>query len=195
MRIGMLILAILIIGQSAFCESTWVDETGYHIDGRGQVETPSFLPPNPEKIPQAPRVTQETVDFESYYRTNFEGERRPSNKIPVIPGYNASYSERQEYSYKKQDYINVWCDGRQHVGKVDCLTDKYAISFYPVSAWSVGISSAKWKARGLKQEGVAFLYIDSLSVDAPRMREAKKWADLLNVKVLFGTIDAGVGIE
>ena len=195
MRLVMLLVISFLIAQPTFGESMWVDETGYHIDGRGQVEEPAFLPPHPEMIPQAPLAIQETVDFESYYKTNFLGERRADNRLAIVPGYNAAYSERHEESYRKQDYINVWCDGRQHVGRVDCLTDKYAISFYPVSAWSAGITSAKWRARGLKQEGVAFLYIDSLSVDAPRIREAKKWADLLGVKVLFGTIDAGISIE
>lgn len=192
----LLILLILVGYPSlAVSEETWVDEHGYHVDGRGQVSNSYIVVPHPENVPLFPAAQQTVVDFDSYYKRNVEGYRGDESKLPIVPGYTANYSERRAHSYTKEDYINVWCTGEKHVGKVDCMTGEYAVSYFPVSMWSRGITTAAWRARKYPQKGAAFLYVEDMGADAGDVYEAKEWAEMWGVKVFFGTIDRGIPEE
>lgn len=191
----LLILIVIATSLPAFAYDSWVTRDGYYIDGTGQVEGSDIYPPHPEKIP-APRAVQDITSFERYYDRNIEGKRIEENswKNPDIPNYNVHYSTRSPHTYTKQDYINVWCSGEK-VGKVDCMTDEYAISFFPVSQWFRGIVTANLRARKYPQKGMAFLYVDEIGGDARYMQEAKRWASQYNSNVFFGTIDKGIPME
>lgn len=191
-----ILVVILLSGLPCFCESTWVTEDGYYMDARGEVKGSYIKPPHPEKIPRISQVIQPTVDYDSYYKINVEGYRGREDKLPVSPaGYVQSYSTRKAQLYKKEDYINVWCDGTKHVGKIDCLTEDSAISFFPLSAWSRGVTTAAWRARKLPQQGVAAFYAEDTAARAGDMYEAKKWAEKWGAKVMFMSIDAGIPEE
>ena len=129
---------ILFSGLPCLCDTTWVTKDGYYIDRRGDFENSQIYPPHPENIPVESSVVQPVVDYFSYYQVNVEGYRGREDKLPIVPGYTQSYSTRTAQLYNKEDYINVWCDGEKHVGKVDCLTEDSAISFFPLSAWTRG---------------------------------------------------------
>lgn len=190
-----LILSVL-CGLPSLCETTWITENGYYIDRRGDVTGSPIKPPHPENIPQKSKLVQDTVDFNTYYKVNTQGYRASEDKLPVVPDYTVHYSTRDYQLYSKEDYINVWCDGKKHVGKIDCLTDDYAISFFPLSAWSRAITTAAWRARGKSQKGVAALYIeDTAARDSDDMKKAQEWADAWGAKVVFISIDAGIPKE
>ena len=192
----MVLVFILFSGLPCLCDTTWVTKDGYYIDRRGDFESSYIYPPHPENIPQNSMVLQPVVDFESYYRVNEEGYRGREDKLPISPaGYTQSYSTRKFQLYAKEDYINVWCDGQKHVGKVDCLTEDSAISFFPLSSWTRGIATAAWRARNYSQQGVAALYFEDTAVQESDMSEAKKWAEKWGAKVLFISIDAGIPQE
>jgi hypothetical protein len=176
----------------SFPEDMKVTEHGYIIDGRGQITGSPIEAPNKSAIPASSKPQQTVVNFDEYYKVNVEGYRRPEGKLPLMAGYTTHYSERRAHPYTKEDYINVWCSDKKHVGKVDCLTDKYAISFFPVSHWSWGITQAAMRARKFPQKGAAFLYVEDFGADAVAINEAKNWAEQWGVKVMFGTIDAGI---
>ena len=107
----------------------------------------------------------------------------PEN-IPIVAG--------SANGYTKQQYIDVWCEGTQNVYGVDCLTDYYAVSFYPVSDWFLGITKATIRAKKLNQTPVAFLYVTDVGADTKYMREARAWAKQQKKIIVFATIDAGI---
>ena len=191
-----LMVLLLVNGLPSIALNSWVEKDGFHIDGRGQIENSPIVVPHPENTPQGARVVQETTSFDNYYKVNIEGYRSPEGKVPLITGYSAlEGSYRPVRLYDKEEYINVWCSGQKHVGKVDCLTEDYAISFFPVSQWSRAITTAAWRAKWHKQKGAAFLYIDVLDGSLNDMSEAKKWAELWGATIFFGTIDAGIPVD
>ena len=196
LRSFLIFVVILMSGIPCFCESTWLTKDGYYIDSRGEYERSYIKPPHPENIPKTSKVIQPTVDFDSYYNINVEGYRGREDKLPVSPaGYTQNYSTRKAQLYTKEDYINVWCDGKKHAGKVDCLTDTEAISFFPISAWSRGITTAAWRARHYSQKGVAALYVEDTASITGDMYQAKEWAKKWGAKVVFISIDAGIPQE
>ena len=127
---------------------------------------------------------------------NEEGYRGREDKLPISPaGYTQVYSTRKFQPYSKEDYINVWCDGEKHVGKVDCLTEDFAISFFPLSSWTRGITTAAWRARKYSQQGVAAFYFEDTAAKSSDLYEAKKWAEKWGTKIMFISIDAGIPEE
>ena len=189
------LILLLVCGMPCSSMSTWETKDGYYIDYRGEVKDSPIKPPHPENIPTRSRALQTTVDFESYYKINVDGYRGREDKLPITPGYLQVYSTRAVEVYTKEDYINVWCDGRKHVGKIDCLTDEYAISFFPLHSWSVGITKAAWRARKYSQQGVAAFYVEDTGAQDEDMTEAKHWAEKWGAKVMFISIDAGIPLE
>ena len=110
-------------------------------------------------------------------------------------GYKAAHPEaipRNVNAYTKQDFINVWCDGKQHVGEIDCLTDKYATIFYPVSDWERAIEEVTKYAEGIKQIPVAVLMVTDPITDIKYMQEAKRMAKQQRKIIIFTTINAGI---
>ena len=180
---------------SCIAQDTLETQHGYFIDRRGDVQSSYIRPPHPENIPVRSKVTQPVVDFESYYKVNTEGYRVPEDKLPLVPGYTENYSTRQNTLYSKEDYVNVWCNGEKHVGKIDCLNDSYAVSFFPVSKWTRGITVSAWRARGRSQQPVAALYAEDMGALTGDMYEAKLWATKWGVKIVFISIDAGIPEE
>lgn len=178
----------------SFSYESSVDNTGYTIDMRRQFDDRATEPPHPENIPSKPKVQQTITSYEQYYDVNYKGYRRPEGKLPIVPEYTAHYSSRIPHPYKKQQYINVWKCGKR-CGKIDCLTDKYAISFFSVNNWFVGITTAVLRARKVPQKAACFLYVEEAGSDAGAMEQAQKWAELWNVKIFFGTIDQGIPVE
>lgn len=194
---GLLTVLIVLACASATCfsEDVWVAEDGYHIDGRGQISDSYIVVPHPEKVPTYTHPQETVVDFDSYYKRNIEGYRSKEGKLPIVPGYTANYSNRRAHPYTKEEYLNVWCTGEKHVGKVDCLTGEYAVSYFPVSRWSTAITIASIRAKKFPQKGAVFFYVEDFGADAGDIYEAKQWADLWGVKAFFGTIDRGVPEE
>ena len=193
MRAFSLALALILLSSlPCFSEYAWETPDGYYIDRRGDVKNSPIKPPHPELVPYSSQLVEPIVDFRTYYYVNAGGYRAPEDKLPLIPEYTHHYSTRKPQIYNKEDYIKVWCDGQRHVGKVDCLTKDYAISFFPLSAWSRAITTASWRARKFEQRGVAALYIEDMASKSSDMREAKKWAQKWGVKVMFISIDAGI---
>lgn len=185
-----------ICSLSGACESTWITENGYYIDRRGDVRGSYIKPPHPENVPEVSQLVDDTVNFKTYYKVNEEGYRAEEDKLPIVPNYTVHYSTRKPTLYAKDDYINVWCDGQKHVGKIDCLTDDYALSFFPLSAWSRAITTAAWRARGYSQKGMAVLYIEDMAAAGyDDMKKAKEWAEMWGTKVQFVSIDAGIPEE
>jgi hypothetical protein len=190
------VLVFLLVSCSpCLAISTWADKDGYYTDYREEVTKSPIKPPHPEYIPYSSRAMQTTVDFESYYKVNEEGYRGEEDKLPIIPGYTENYSTRKVKPYTKEDYINIWCDGQKHVGKVDCLTDDYALSFFPLSSWSTGITRAVLRARKYSQKGVAVFYVEDMGAITGDMYEAKKWAEMWGAEVRFVSIDAEIPLE
>jgi hypothetical protein len=195
--VGVLTICVFmnLISLPCFSYDSSVDRTGYTIDMRGQYDEDTVIkPPHPENIPSTPKVQQTITSFEEYYDVNYEGYRRPEGKLPLIPEYTAHYSTRNPYPYTKQQYINVWKCGPK-VGNIDCLTDEYAISFFSVEDWFIGINTAVWRARKVPQKPACFLYVDDAGAHVREMCQAKQWADLWKVKIFFGTIDQGIPVE
>ena len=191
-----IILFLIAIGVPVLaCEEALSTPYGFYADCRGEIRDSYIKPPHPENIPSMSQRIENVVDYESNYRRNSEGYRGREGKLPLIPSYTENYSDRTVTYYSKEDYINVWCDGKKHVGKVDCLTKDYAISFFPLSSWSSGIAAAAWRARKLPQQGVAALYIEDSGANGTDMYEAKKWAQKWGAKILFISIDSGVPLE
>lgn len=177
------------------CESTWITENGYYIDRRGDIDSP-IKPPHPEFIPERSELVQDMTNFETYYKVNTEGMRAAEDKLPIVPNYTVNYSTRKPTIYKKEDYVNVWCDGEKHVGKIDCLTKDSAFSFFPLSAWSRAITTAAWRARGYSQKGVAVLYIEDTAANgSDDMKKALEWANMWGADVRFVSIDAEIPKE
>ena len=113
----LIILVVALLGAlPCSSSSTWETKDGYIVDLRGEVRGSSIKPPHPENIPSSSRPLQTTVDFESYYKVNVEGYRGREDKLPISPAgaYGQVYSTRQVQAYTKEDYVNVWCDGRKH---------------------------------------------------------------------------------
>lgn len=191
-RFSAVLVLLLLCGFPCLADNTQMTEDGYYIDSRGEVKGSDILPPHPENIPNKSQLIQPIVDFESYYKKNENGYRGREDKLPQIPNYTENYSTRKVQPYSKESYINTWCDGRKHVGKIDCLTDQYAMSFFPLSSWSRGITTAAWRARKYPQQGVAVFYVEDTASKAGDMYEAKKWAEKWGVKVKFISIDAGI---
>lgn len=195
LRNFLVFLVSVLVGLSCSAYEAVVTKDGYLLDRRGQLEGDYIRPPHPENIPSSPHLGQDLTDFSTYYDVNIIGKRRADNMEPIISGYNWNVSTRLIKSYTKQQYVDVWCDGTQHVGKIDCLTQDYAVSFFPVNNWSTAITRAALRARKVPQKGVAFLYVEDLATMSKDVHEAKDWADLWGVSVMFGTIDGGVPIE
>lgn len=185
---------MFVSGLPCFSYESSVDNTGYTIDMRQQFDDRAPEPPNPENIPEEPRVQQNVTSFEQYYDINYKGYRRSESRLPIVPKYTAHYSDRVPHPYKKKQYVNVWKCGKK-VGNIDCVTDEYAISFFSVENWFVGITTAVWRARKVPQKAACFLYVDEAGSDAKEMYQAKKWAELWNVKIFFGTISQGIPVE
>jgi hypothetical protein len=190
-----LVTLLISIGLTSLAEVGVETRDGYFLDRRGDVKNSYIRPPHPENIPIISKKVQPVVDFESYYKVNGEGYRGREDKLPLVPGYTENYSIRKNTVYTKEDYINVWCSGEKHVGKVDCMNRYSAISFFPLSAWARAIPTAAWRARKHDQQGVAALYVEDLNVRENDMYEAKEWAKKWGAKVVFISIDAGIPEE
>ena len=191
-KIFTLCLVIALTSLPAFGMDTEVTKDGFYIDGRGQMGLNTIDPSHKENIPEKPHMTQLIVPHDTYYKIEYEDYRRPEGRQPLIYNYNTHASTRSENSYTKQEYIDVWCDGQQHVGNVDCLTNNYAISFFPVRSWAIGLTRAAMRGKKFKQEGAAFLYIESVAGQTNDIVQAKKWAELWGIPVFFGTIDSEI---
>ncbi len=190
--ISAVLVSLMLSGLPSFCDNSQMTKDGYYMDNRGEVHDSYILPPHPENIPTRSHIVQPTVDFPSYYKVNEEGYRGREDELPLVPGYTQVYSTRKFQQYNKDTYVNVWCSGEKHVGKVDCLTKDSAISFFPLSSWTRGIATAAWRARNYSQQGVAALYFEDTAVRAGDLYEAKKWAEKWGAKVIFVSIDAGI---
>ena len=193
----LLILTLMVLSGTVAqaCTNVSVSKDGYVADCRGEYANSPIKPPHPENIPSVTKTVQPVVDFEEYHKINEEGYRGREDKLPLVYGYTIYGSSRSFTYYDKEDYINVWCDGRKHVGKIDCLTDDYAISFFPLSEWAKGITAASWRARGRSQKGVAAFYVEDAGSNAADLHQAKDWAELWGAKIMFISIDAGIPIE
>ena len=189
-----LLAFICISSLPCFSYESYVDGTGCTVDMREQFDDRATVPPHPENIPGTPRVQQDVTSYEQYYDVNFKGYRRTEARLPIVPEYTAHYSDRIPHPYKKQQYINVWKNGEK-CGKIDCLTDEYAISFFSVDNWFIGITTAVLRARRVPQKAACFLYVEEAGSQAGNMYQAKKWAELWNVKIFFGTISQGIPVE
>ena len=169
------------------------DRSGYYIDERGQVpEYQRIPPPHPEKIPQNPRATRTVEPFQSYYDRNVLGITRHYQMTPVIPNYNEFYSDknRRPEPYTKQEFIDVWCTGEQHVNGVDCVTENYAITFAKAINWSTAVVTAPFKAKRVGKPMAIFIMVDDLALDGKYMHDVKQWGEVFNVQVWFGTVDS-----
>ena len=165
-------------------------DLGYYVDGRGQVpEYARIAPPNEDKIPE-PHPTRTVVPFDRYYDINILGMRRHPAMTPWIPNYNCHYSNRRAKPYTKKEFVEVWCSGDKFVNGVDCQSENYAITFVRAREWSYGVIKAPIKARKTGKKSAIFLMVDDLGLDAEAMHSAKQWAELFNVQMFFGTIDA-----
>ena len=122
-----------------------------------------------------------------------DGYRGKKYKLsPVPPGYTQHYSLRTPHPYTKEQYIKVWQNGKSS-GKIDCLTNEYAISYFFLDNWATGVIVAKWRAKRVPQKAAAFFFVEDLS--KADMYNAKQWAELLGVKVFFATIDKQIPAE
>lgn len=183
-----ILLTVLMI-QSA--SAIIVDRNGFYVDGTGQIpEYARIAPPNENKVPPVPHPTQTVVPFDRYTDINIRGLRRAPYMEQYVPNYNVHYSNRRAEPYTKQEYIDVWCTGEKNVNKVDCSTDEYSIYFFPVRNWAWGVTSSVWRARKTHKRCAIFFWVDDLGLDAKYMYDAKKWAELYNTTIHFGTIDA-----
>lgn len=193
----LIILVLLLANAGVVCACTDVKVTkqGYYMDCRGDIKNSPIKPPHPENIPAVSQLVTPLVDFEEYYKINMEGYKGREDKLPLIYGYTMNGTPRTGEFYDKEDYINIWCDGQKHVGKIDCLTDEYAISFFPLSSWSRGITTSAWRARGRSQTPVTALYIEDSAANSSAMYDAKQWAELWGAKIMFIGIDAGIPLE
>lgn len=169
-------------------------KNGYYVDGRNQVpEYSRIAPPNPEAIPKDPHPTRTVEPFESYYDRNVKGLRRQPYMTPVVPNYNRLYSERRATPYTRKEYMDVWCTGEKNYEKGVCSTEHYQIYFLRARDWAWGVTKIPFQIRGAKKLGKSpalFLCVDDLAGDAPHMHDAKDFAELFNVQLFFGTIDA-----
>lgn len=194
-RIVLIISFLFLIGLPSFGASTKVTPEGVYMDCRDQMSFNTIDPPYKENIPEEPHPIETIVPYDTYYKVEYENYQRPAWREPLIYDYNAHASTRHGYSYTKQEYVDVWCTGTQYVGKVDCLTDEYAISFFPVRSWFRGITTAVVRGRKFKQEGAVFLYVESVGGETEYITQAKQWADLWGIKVFFGTIDSEIPLD
>ena len=194
-KIFVLCLFMISLSSQSWGLSTRVEEDGVYIDGRGQMGLNTIDPPHVENIPEEPHPIETIVPYDTYYKIEYEGYKRPAWKQPLIYDYNTHASTRVGQSYTKQEYIDVWCDGTQHVGKVDCLTDRYALSFFSVRNWAFGIITAAHRGKKFEQEGAAFLYVESVAIENDYIVQAKKWAELWGIPVFFGTIDSEIPLD
>ena len=183
---------LLVSSLPCLSDNSQVTKDGYYMDSRGDVQGSTIRPPHPEYIPNRSLIVQPIVDFGDYYKVNEEGYRGKEDKLPLVPNYTENFSTRKFQPYPKETYVNVWCGGEKNVGKVDCLTEDSAISYFPLSAWSRGIATAAWRARKYPQKAVAALYVEDTASRAGDMYEAKKWAEKWGAKVIFISIDAGI---
>ena len=167
-------------------------DEGYYVNGTGQIEEYHRIPPpNPDKIPQYSHPTRTVRPFDKYYDTNVKGIRN-TNKTPVIPNYNAYYSERRAEPYTKNEFIDVWCDGIKYEDGVDCQSDDYAITFIKARDWAWGVIKVRLKARKVKKKPALFVMVDELGLDGQYMHDIKEWAKLSNLKVYYATIDSQI---
>ena len=190
-----LCLVTLMIGCPSFGASTQVTPEGVYLDCKDQMSFNTIAPPHAENIPDKPHPIETIVPYDTYYKVEYENYKRPAWKEPIIYDYNAHASTRRGYSYTTQEYIDVWCTGTQHVGKVDCLTDEYAISFFPVRNWFMGITRAVMRGKKYPQKGAAFLYVESVGGETEFMTQAKEWADIWGIPIFFGTIDSEIPLD
>ncbi|MCR4881635.1 MAG: hypothetical protein K6A44_06775 [bacterium] len=190
----MLFLFEFLVCVNCFADSNVIykdREHGYYIDGRGQVPEYSRIePPNPDKIPQFPSATRTVVPFEGYYDVNELGIRRNPNMTPYMPNHNAYYSTRPAHPYTKEEYVEVWCSGKKFENGIDCQSENYAITFVRANEWTFGVMKAPFKARKSGKQTAVFVMVDDLGLDAEAMHEVKKWGELFNMPIFFGTIDA-----
>ena len=191
----LVLLVLLLINLPCLSADTRVTENGYYLDRRGEVKDSYILPPHPENAPKVSVLVQPITNFRTYYKVNLEGCRGAESKLPIVPSYTENYSTRGSQLYKKEDYVEVWCDGEKNIGKIDCLTADSAISFFPLSAWTRGVTIASWRARKYPQRGVAAFYIEDTASSANDMRAAKAWAKKWGTKIMFISIDAGIPEE
>lgn len=184
-----IVILVTAVFSGSFCiayETTMTRE-GCYVDLRGQIHSP-YNPPHPENIPTQPRLQQPITNYEMYYKINMEGYRGEEHKLSPVPAeYTQHYSKRTPHPYTKEQYIKVWQKGKKS-GEIDCLTDKYAISFFFLDNWATGIIVAKWRARKVPQKAAAFFFIEDLATE-DSMYKAKQMAELLGVKIFFATID------
>ena len=187
-----ILLFILVFCVQTAAFSIIVDRNhGYYVDERGQIpEYHRIAPPNEDKIPTSTHPTKTVLDFEKYYDINGLGIRRKPYMTPWIPNYNWHYSNRRAEPYTKQEFINVWCTGIKNMGGIDCQSEQYAITFVKAGAWAPGFIKAFFKAKKVHKIPVTFLMVDDIGLDAGDMHNAKDFAKLWNINIMFGTIDA-----
>ena len=188
-----LVLLLLFVSPIGLCQGVYLDsKKGYAIDGTGQLPYGQQISPS-KKTTQQPQYTQTIVPFEKYIKDTSTERRSYYN--PIVPNYNAHYSERRAVPYTKQQYIDVWCTGDKNVKGVDCIKGEYAITFVRARNWAGGSMKAIYKAKKAHKTPVLFLMVDDICLDGEYMQEAKAWAQMWNTLVYFGTIDSYIPWE
>ena len=163
---------------------------GVYLDLRGQIRSP-YDPPHPENIPTSPRLQQPMSDPQLYYEMNEEGYRGAPNKVRPVPGGVVRYCERIIHPYTKAQYLAVWAEGKK-VGNV-YLTQQYAMSYFFIDNWAIGVILAKIRARKFHKKPAVFFFIEELQ--NAETSEAQKMAKQFGVDIFFGTIDKRIPAE
>ena len=173
-------------------------EEGVYVNGRAQVSKHQRIcPPYPEKIPM-PRPTHTVEPYDSYYKNQILGIRRPVYKEPVIPNYNVHYSNRRAKPYLHRDYLDVWCIGKIDYEQNMCSVNGYDIYFAHARNWAARAMTLPFKIRQAKAKGNRvglFLEVDDVGLDSEYVIEAKSFAKMFNLTIFSATIDSYIPIE
>ena len=189
----LLFLVVTFLNNFCFASETIITKDGSYIDLRGQICSP-YDPPHPENIPTRPKLQQTITNSEMYYKINMEGYRGREYKLSPVPAeYTQHYSLRTPHPYTKEQYIDVWRVGEK-TEKI-YLTKEYAISYFFLDNWAVGIITAKIRAGKFRKKPAVFLFVEDLTDSGGDMYNAKKFAKLLGVKIFYGTIDKEIPAE
>ena len=87
----------------------------------------------------------------------------------------------------KWDFIYMWCNGQVR-SDVDCLTDDYAVYFFPVKNSSKGSMTAFWKAKKYEDRVPAVFFYITNDSDYEYMQQARTWAEAWGARAFFGTL-------
>ena len=187
--ISVLLVFILLCNSCLAYEATTTRD-GVYLDLRNQIRSP-YDPPHVEKIPETPRLQQPMSDAEFYYRINMEGYRGAPNKVRPVPGGTWRFCERVAHPYTKKQYMDTWAEGRKE-GKV-YLTKEYAMSYFFIDNWAMGIILAKMRARKFHKKPAVFFFVEE--IQNADFNNAKNMARQFGVAIFFGTIDKQIPTE